>query len=267
MALKLSLPKAEFDTLDTVIQKEYELKGDVYVLDARTGDDKNARDELKRFRDSAVEKDKKITAFETKFKDVDVEKYTLLLSKETELTTGEVYKKEGLDKAVAASTAALKLEHEKQLKAATESALVLQRELEKVTIDGELAKHAADMGAMPNALDLIAAAHRGKYKLIDGKPFIMEADGTTKKYGANGEPMTTKELLEQEAKERPYLFKPSNGAGSSGSGGNKDSGIEDPFAKGTWSTTKQQALLGSDKPEDVALGKRLAAKNGVKIPT
>lgn len=260
--LKLTIPKADFESLPADVKKEYKAAatGDDYELDLEGG---NPAPRLKDFRDRNVKLDQDITAQKKLWEGLDPVKTREIMAKSDEIEEGKLIKKEGLEAAVNVRVEKMKTDYDAKLAMEKTRADTMERELATLRIDGGLTEELTKLNVLPEALELLTAAHRTKYKLEDGK--AVAYDGDKKIYGADGNPISMRELMAAELKARPFLFKPSAGAESRGSGNQTADTGENPFLAATFNKTKQMEMLGSDDKALVAKGRRLAAAAGVKV--
>lgn len=256
MALKFILEEKPTDHADL-----YKEEGGKWILDVE-GAEPASR--VAEFRTNNITLQKKVTDLERRFKDVDPEKYAELLTRETELMTGEVYKKEGLEKALEAKTAAMRTAHQKSLDELNATRVQLESRLAELLIDGELAKAGAKMGVRAESLPLLSLEASRIFRVVDGNVTAFAEDGKTTRFGPTGAVYAISDYLNEQAKARPFLFADSSGSGNAGGGkqgGSGDSG-ENPWKQGQFNRTKQHEILSKDP----AAARRLMAAAGVPVP-
>jgi hypothetical protein len=268
MAVKLIIAQTDFDALPEALQKEYKPvagKTDEFELDVDGG---NPSARLKEFRDRNIQLDKKVKELETAWDGLRPDEVREVMAKADDIKKGEVFKKGSaeFDKEIEKRTNSMKLDLEQKARAAEEKAASLQGRLEKLEIDEALVREATALNVLPEALNDFVGAHRSLIKLVNGVPVVYEADGKTEVYGEDTRPITIKEHCAKLAKSKPWFFKPSKGAGTTGTGAEDRGGGDDsenPFKAGPgFSKTKQQAMLGSDDPAVRAKAARLKAAAG-----
>lgn len=273
MAVNLLIKKADFDALDAKLQAEYKPvagKEDEYELDV-VGGNPNAR--ITDFRNRNILLDKELKTEREKWEGLgDPEEVKAVWTKADEIKKGEVYKKgsQEFEKEIEKRTGAMKTDLEGKAKAAEDKALALQSRLETLEIHDALVREAGALNVLPDALNDFVSSQRACIKLENGQPVVYEPDGRTQVYGADSKPITIKEHVANLAKQKPWFFKPSQGAGSQGGnagggGGGADDGANpwDPKYSGADKTTRKQAMMGSDDPAVKAKAKRMAAQHGV----
>ena len=175
-----------------------------------------------------------------------------------------VLKKGGVERQVEIRTKAMGAEYEKKLKAEQEKAAKLEARLQELEINNVVVAEGTKRGLVPSATLDIGARARQVFKLKDGKPVAYEADGTTQRFNAAGNPLSIAEWVESQVTEAPHLFGQSAGSGAGGSGsggaGNLNGGVN-PWKDETWNLT-QQFKIEKANPD---LAKKLAAQAGKKL--
>ena len=153
-----------------------------------------------------------------------------------------------------------------RVKAAERKAAGFREKLEKVLIDGEVAKVAAGLGAHPGALDDIGARVRARFRLDDeGHAVAVDLSGNTI-YGDDGRPLSVEGAVRQLTGQAPHLFRQSSGGGAahaSASGGRITHGGLNPWKKESFNATEQARIMKHDRAE----AERLAAEAGQTLPT
>jgi hypothetical protein len=152
-----------------------------------------------------------------------------------------------------------------RVKAAEKKAAGIREKLEKVLIDGEVAKAATSIGAHPGALEDVATRVRSRFRLDDeGHALAVDASGNTI-YGDDGRPLTVEGAVRQLTVQAPHLFRQSSGGGAahpSARGGRITHGGQNPWKKETFNATEQARIMKHDRSEAA----RLAAEAGATLP-
>ena len=121
-----------------------------------------------------------------------------------------------------------------------------QESLSNLTINANAISLALEHGLQdnPKAQEMLGAEARKIFKLVDGKPVAMDANGEPL-YGKDSQALTMGEFIVRSAKDMPFLFKETQGAGSQGGGGSQGSVTkENPWITGN--RTHQAAIITSD---------------------
>jgi hypothetical protein len=117
---------------------------------------------------------------------------------------------------------------------------------------------ASKRGLRATAIPDITARARNTFRLVNGVPQALEADGQTPRAGRDGvSPLTVAEWIDAQVSDAPHLFEANAGGGATGdgSGGAAHHSGPNPFRRETWNLTEQMKLQKSDP----ALAARLKA--------
>lgn len=227
---------------------------------------KELRDENAQRRIKMREFEQKVTDYETKFQDVDLEEIKALKLKQKELETKKLMDQGEFDKLKGQMVD----EHRRELDAATKREQALLAE--KANIESELAttiinNAIAFEGNQAECLNLklltLLLNNESKIETLDNgikRIVMLDADGNKRINGKTGELFTIKDRL-AEMKTNPefaMLFKGGKYGTGSHNDNNGDSG-SNPWKKETFNLTEQGKILRSD-PEKA---RRLAAAAGV----
>ncbi|MCP4149819.1 MAG: hypothetical protein GY757_18890 [bacterium] len=168
-----------------------------------------------------------------KFVDIDPEKYAEYQQKIQDIEDKKLIEAGQLDEVVEKRTDRMRKDYDSRVagfKDRTETAekLVggLKDQLSVLTIDNAITSTIGNIAQVKKgAMGLVTLQARAIWSVNDkGQPVATRDDGTAL-YGPNGDPITIKEWTEKLVKDAPYLFEPSQGSGSMGSG-NTTSGRE-----------------------------------------
>lgn len=137
--------------------------------------------------------------------------------------------------------------------------------LERVLIDHEVSRAAAQLGVHPAAIDDVVARVRPRFRLSDdGSPVAVDPAGQTI-YGEDGRALSVEGAVRQLTTVAPHLFQSSAGGGAtyaSASGGRQTHGGPNPWLKESFNATEQARIMKRDRPT----AERLAAEAGAKLP-
>lgn len=243
------------------VKQNYALTDGKWVLQV---DGAVAKATLDAFRENNIALTKENDVLKQTFKGVDATEYQSLKARAAELEEGKLIKKEGLDAAVELRTKAMKEAADKQISELTTSLTNARGEMGKLKIDSALIEHGTKAGLLPTAaIDFVNRA-RSVFSLDEnGQVVALEADGKTKKFGAQGTPMSIAEYVGNVAKDKDFahLFAPSGGTGAPGAG-NRTAPAANPFKTATMNLT-EQAKITRDNP---ALAQQLRAEAGTPVP-
>lgn len=178
-------------------------------------------DKLTEFRDNNRTLKRQNDELTAKFADIDPEKYRELTAQEQKLRDKQLIDSGKVDELIAERVAAMRGDHDKQLKAVAGERDGMKKQLESLVIDGALRDAASKAGVAPTAIDDVLLRGRGTFRLVDGKAVAM--DGDKQIFGKDGESLGVTEWVGGLAEKAPHLFPPSTGGGAPkggvGSGG------------------------------------------------
>lgn len=172
---------------------------------------------LDEFRDNNIELQRKITEYDTKFKDVDVVKYKELLAAQ-----GKTPKE--IEDAVQARLRVAMEEHTEIVNNLQTDLGKTRSQLETVLVDGTLKSEATKAGVLPTALDDVVLRGRLVYKMKDGKIVAVNGEGQPLYDKDGSSPMAVTTWLKDLKKNAPHLFAGMQGAGGNGNGGRGPNG-------------------------------------------
>lgn len=255
MPLKLTIP--DLSDLPEALRSLYKQRGDGggFILDVEGG--AVAKTQLDEFRQKNIDLQKKLTALG----DMSPDDVAGLRLKVTELEEQLQGASKGKDKDFETRLTPIRTALEKQIQEAKSQAENFKKRLETVVIDKEIARHAAEVGALPTALDDVAFRLRAKFRVDDqGNPYAADEQGN-KIYGDDGKVLDIGSAVRGLTKQAPHLFKQSSGGGASGgaAGGQRTNTGANPWAKATRNITEQMRITQAD-PQAAA---RLQAEAGV----
>lgn len=206
-------------------------------------------------------------ALELKFKDVDLDKYRDLLSKEKDLEDHKLVKRGELDQVrrAAADEAVKPLQTELQKRETTISQL--RTRLEEAVIGDQVVQAGLPLGLKKGAvLDIKMRASR-IFKLNEnGEVVAFEPDGKTPKFKNGVDPYTLEHFVQDlsQAADGKHLFEENSGGGgdSSKSGSQRSDNGYNPWDKKTFNRFEQGKILKADRPRGI----RMAKIHGIIIP-
>jgi hypothetical protein len=143
----------------------------------------------------------------------------------------------------------------KALAPVTEERDRLSLRLSSVLIDNAVVTEGTKRGLRASAVADLTARARNVFRLVDGSPRAVGADGQPLMSKAGTAPLSLAEWVDALGTEAPHLFEANAGAGGagSGSGGAGTGGTANPWRKDTWNVTEQMALLRRDPARAAAL--------------
>lgn len=220
---------------------------------------------LEEFRQTNINDRQRFEAELAKFKDVDVEKYQDLLSRERDLSDGKLIKRGEIETVVKPRIEEALKPVREELQAEKGKTERLKTQLASAIIENKALEAAVPLGLKKGAArDLIRRATE-IFKLNDeGEVVAYEKDGKTPKYH-HGDPYTIDQFVKDTATsdDGKHLFEDNAGGGGDPSKGN---GTADFNGINPWDPkTLNRTLQGQILTKNRALAVRLAAKHGVKI--
>jgi hypothetical protein len=221
------------------------------------------RERLNEFRDNNIALRKEKEDLQTQWEGIDLspEQVKELVAMQDKIRASKAKGNEEIESEVNARTERLKKEYEVKLQKMQEQNAALNSGLTDLTINQAAISAATKRGLRPSAIPDLTSRARVIFKLVDGKPKALEADGKTPKYGKDATELTIDEWAEELTAEAPHLFEKSSGSGApgSGSGGAGGSaGIRNPWKKESYNLTEQMKITKKD-PKAAA---RLKAEAG-----
>ena len=164
---------------------------------------------------------------QNKFGDLNPEDARDALRKIEEMGDKDMIDSGNIEELLEKKTERMRADFEKQLAAKSEALEVAEsrngtyeKEISDIRIYDTIKDAALSKGARKEALTDIKNRAAGVWKLENGKPAAMDADGVI--MGKRGEPLTIEEWVDTLATESTYLFEANSGGGASGNDGRLD---------------------------------------------
>jgi hypothetical protein len=212
---------------------------------------------LEEFRAHNIELQKKLLAFDG----IEADAVRKLMARQKEIEEAGLLKAGEVEKVIEGRVKAARVEMERALTAMTQDRDSANARLAAITIDQAVVTEATKRGLRASAITDITARARNNFRLVDGVPRALEADGRTVRVGKDGySPLTLAEWTESLVGEAPHLFESSAGGGAPGGGPGGAAGAAlhgvNPWKKdSSWNITRQWEI----KKADPALAVRLEA--------
>ena len=244
MALKFKVKSKE--EVPAELAGHYVERDGAWVLDAEGAAEKSKLDE---FRTNNVALLKRLEEHEKRFEGIDPEQVRQLAAEKQRLEEEQRLKAGEFDKVLDGRLKSAKAEWDRQLSAVTGERDALTARLSEIQIDQGVVAAASKRGLRASAIPDISARARATFRLVNGVPTAMEADGKTVRAGKDGvAPMTLDEWVDAQVAEAPHLFESNAGGGAAGngSGGAGSRSVKNPFRKETWNLTEQMKLQKTD---------------------
>jgi hypothetical protein len=244
MALKFRLKSKE--EIPAGLESHYVERDGVWILDAEGVVEKAKLDE---FRTTNVAVLKERDDLKKRFEGIDPDEFRRLVEEKRRLEEAQQVKAGEVDKVVEARLKAVRADWEKQFNAVTAERDTLNARLTTIQIDQAVVTEATKRGLRPTAIPDITSRARVTFRLVNGVPQALEADGQTVRMGKDGvTPMTLAEWIDAQVSDAPHLFESNAGGGATGngSGGVGNRFVRNPFRKETWNLTEQMKLQKSD---------------------
>ena len=237
MSLKYKYAKREEIPVEQ--QSLYVEREGAFFLDAE-GDGSKAR--LEEFRANNIALANQLKRFEG----IDPDAVRQLADEKRKLEEAAQIKAGEVDKVVAAR---LKAELDKVHAPLVAERDALHGRLTAIQIDQAVVNEASKRGLRATAIPDITSRARVNFKLVNGVPQALAADGQTARVGKDGvTPMTLAEWVDALVSDAPHLFEANAGGGAAGSssGGTGNRSVRNPFRKETWNVTEQMQIQKTD---------------------
>jgi hypothetical protein len=209
------------------------------------------KSKLEEFRATNVAVMKERDELKQRFEGIDPDEVRKLAEEKRKLEEAQQLKAGEVEKVLESRVKGVKAELQKQLAGVTSERDALNARLTSIQIDQAVVREATKRGLRASALPDITARARNTFRLVNGVPQALEADGQTARVGKDGvTPLTLAEWIDLQVSEAPHLFESNAGGGaaSNGSGGaaGGNRSAKNPFRKESWNLTEQMKLQKSD---------------------
>jgi hypothetical protein len=247
--------KYKVTNLDEVEENQRELYAEkdeggkkIFILQVEGAVD---RERLNEFRDNNIALRKEKEDLEAAWEGIDLspEQVKELQAKQDQIRASKAKGSEDIEAEVNARVDRLKKEHEARVQKMQDENASLHTGLTDLTINQAAVTVATKKGLRPSAIPDLTSRARMVFKLVDGKPTALEADGKSVKYGKDATPLSIDEWVDGLTAEAPHLFESSSGSGASGSssGGAGSSGkVKNPWKKDSYNLTEQMKITRKD---------------------
>jgi hypothetical protein len=246
MALKFKhQTKAE---IPAELQSLYVERDGAWCLDVDGAVEKS---KLEEFRATNVAVMKERDELKQRFEGIDPDEVRKLADEKRKLEEAQQLKAGEVEKVLESRVKGVKAELEKKLSGVTLERDSLNARLTSIQIDQAVVNEATKRGLRASALPDITARARNTFRLVNGVPQALEADGQTARVGKDGvTPLTLAEWIDLQVSEAPHLFESNAGGGAasngSGGAGGGNRSVKNPFRKESWNLTEQMKLQKSD---------------------
>jgi len=250
MALKFKVKSK--DEVPAELQSLYVERDGAWVLDADGAVDKARLDE---FRTSNVALIKERDELKQRFDGIDPDAVRKLEGEKRKLEEAQQLKAGEVEKVVETRVRAVKSDLDRQLAGVTSERNALNARLTAIQIDQAVVTEATKRGLRATAIPDITSRARNTFRLVNGVPQALEADGQTVRVGRDGlTPLSLAEWIDGQVSEAPHLFESNAGGGGggatsqygNGSGGVGNRSVKNPFRKESWNLTEQMQLQKTD---------------------
>jgi hypothetical protein len=238
-------------------QPFYAEREGVWLLDVEGAVEKSKHEE---FRATNIALMKERDDLKQRYEGIDLEEVRKLADEKRKLEEAQQLKAGEVEKVVEARVRAVKGDLDKKLAGATAERDALNARLSVIQIDQAVVTEATKRGLRASAIPDITSRARNTFRLVNGVPQALEADGQTARVGKDGyTPLSLAEWIDLQVSEAPHLFEANAGGGAAGNGsggaGGGSRSVANPFRKETWNLTEQMKLQKTDP----ALAARLKA--------
>jgi hypothetical protein len=212
-----------------------------WVQDCDGGVDKTKLDEI---RQTNINLTRQLDEQKRRFDGIDPDAVREAMEAKRRIDEGEFRKNGDFEAALQSRVSPIeKRAKEAEALAARTNALLLE-----LQIDPGAVAAATKRGLAPTAIADLTARARSAFRLVNGAPVAVEADGQTPRLGKDGvSSMSFDEWADTLAAEAPHLFERNSGGGAAGSGSSgAGNGFKNPWRKESWNLTEQMKLIRSD---------------------
>lgn len=210
--MKLKYRVKSLTEVPEAFQSLYIEKDGEFVLEV---DGAVSKEKLDEFRDTNIALKRERDDLNSKFSDIDVDKYRELSDKAQKERDKKLIDAGKVDELVNERVNAMKADFDKQLLSLNGEKGKLTTQLEGLVIDNAIRDAATKSGVRATAVDDVLLRGRMLFKLQDGKALPMDGDKPI--FGKSGEPMDINEWVGTLTEKAPHLFEASTGAGGKGS--------------------------------------------------
>jgi hypothetical protein len=243
------------DEIPQDLANHYVERDGAWLLDVEGAVDRSKLDE---FRATNLALLKERDDLQQRFQGIDPDEVRKLADEKRKLEELQHLKAGDIDKVFDARVQALKAGFDKQLSGVTSERDALHARLSGIQIDQAVVAEATKRGLRLSAIPDITSRARTTFRLVNGVPQALEADGQSVRPGRDGcSPLTLAEWVDGLLGEAPHLFESNAGGGAAGvgPGGAGNRSVRNPFRKESWNVTEQMKVTKTDP----ALAARLAA--------
>jgi len=212
-----------------------------WVQDCDGGVDKTKLEEI---RQTNINLTRQLDEQKRRFDGIDPDAVRDAMEAKRKLDEGELLKKGDFEMVLQSRLSPF----EKRAKEAEALAATANARLVELQINQGAVAAASKRGLAPTAIADLTARARAAFRLVNGAPVAVEADGQTPCLGKDGvSPMSFDEWADTLAAEAPHLFERNSGSGAAGSGSSgAGNGVKNPWRKESWNLTEQMKLIRSD---------------------
>jgi hypothetical protein len=212
MALKYRI--AALADVDEKYRDLYTARDGAFFLDAEGA---TGKDKLDEFRNNNIELKRQLDELAARFTGIDPDEAKRLLTEAQKVKDKKLIDSGKMEEVLAERTAAMKAEHEKQVKALSDQLGTTTSQLEKLLVDNSIQTFASKAGVRETAMEDVLLRGRNLYKVKEGKAVPIAPDGKII-YGKDGvTPQSMEEWLSGLTTVAPHLFKESKGGGADNS--------------------------------------------------
>ena len=256
MALKSKI--ADLNEVAEALRGEYVARDGAFFLDVPGLVDKSKVDEFRTNNNALKEQVEKLTA---RFDGIDPDEARQLAAEKAKHGTNSNGHGRDVENVVADRVKAARAEWQKNFDGVAAERDRFRQQLERVEIDSVVLKEGTAHKVRGTAVPDLLARAKSVFRLVDGQPRAIEADGKTVRLGRDGvAPLTVAEWIEGQVSEAPHLFEGNAGGGVAGAGSGGAGGRKNPFRRGAeWNVTEQMRLL-TNEPATAAEMRAAAGK-------
>jgi hypothetical protein len=193
------------DEVPAELQKHYVERDGVLVLDVEGVVEKARHDELRK---NVIDVRNELGEWKQRFEGIDPDEVRKLADEKRKLEEAQQIKAGEAEKVIEARVRAVKTDLEKKLAGLTSERDGLNSRLTAIQIDQAVVTEATKRGLRASAIPDITSRARSTFRLVNGVPQALEADGQTARVGKDGvTPLSVGEWIDLQVSEKARFMR------------------------------------------------------------
>lgn len=222
------------------------------------------------FRDRNIALDKELKDLKKAWDGFDVEEVKMLVAKKQEIADAKIKSETEFTKRLDERIGAMKVEHDKELKAVQLDRDTVKAALSKAVIEKAIIEEAGKLGVRAEAIPDVLARGLQTWKLNDQNEAVA-MDGDKVIFGTDAQALKMSDWTAGLLKTAPHLFNTSQGGGSPGGGaGNhqqqKGTDTSNPWKRETYSLRRQGEITRENFDKAVQMANEAGHAPPVRQP-